>query len=163
MTRTGTKGIEHTGGEDRTEGQSLVTVGEIVEMTMEQGIGYTSHTDSLTGIAECLRAADKQHIVVCIAGDGSLIGWLERCGEILAEVHGEVCQIFHHDGIVFGSQRTDHLQLLLPQTDPRGVVWVGVDDGTDVPLRKIALQFRTEFVATIVIDIESLILHTHHL
>ena len=47
-------------------------------MTMEQGIGDTGDTDTLTGIAEGLRATDEQHVVVSIAGYGSLIGSFKR-------------------------------------------------------------------------------------
>ena len=163
VARTGTQGVEHTGGEDRTERQTLVPISQILEMTMEQGIRDTRDTDTLTGIAESLRTADEQHIVVGIAGNGSLIRWLERCGEILTEVHREICEVFHHDDIVFRRQLTDHLQLLLTQTDPRRIIGVGIDDGTDVSLREITLELCSELVTTIVIDIEGLILHTHHL
>ena len=88
---------------------------------------------------------------------------MERCREILTEVHCEVSEILHHDGIVFRSELANHLQLLLSQTDPRGVVGIGIDDGADVALLEIALEFRTEFISTIGIDIEGLILHAHHL
>ena len=130
---------------------------------MEQGIGDTGNTDTLTRITECLRATYEQHVIVGITGYSSLIRRLERCREILAEVHCEVSEILHHDGIVFRSELANHLQLLLSQTDPRGVVGIGIDDGTDVALLEIALKFRTEFISTIGIDIEGLILHAHHL
>ena len=160
---TAAQGIEHARGEDGTEGQTLITLGEVVEMAVEQLVGDTSDTDTFSSIAEGLGAADEQHVVVGITGNSGLIRRLERCGEILAEVHGKVSEILHHDGIVLGGQFTDGLQFLLTQTDPRGVVGVGVDDGADVALLEVALEFVAEFLAAIVIDIEGLILHAHHL
>ena len=99
---------------------------------MEQSIGDTGNTDTFTCITESLGTTDKQHIVICITGYGSLIRRLERCRKILTEVHGKISQILHHDGIVFRSELTNHLQFLLTQTDPRGVVGVGIHDGADV-------------------------------
>ena len=159
----GTQGVEHTRGEHGTEGQTLITFGEVVEVAMEELVADAGDTDTLTGIAEGLGAGDEKHIVVGIAGDGGLIRGLERCGEVLAEVHGEVSKVFHDDGIVLGGELTDGLQFLLTQTDPRGVVGVRVDDGADVTLLEVAIEFGAELVAAVVVDIEGLVLHAHDL
>ena len=90
VTRSRRQRIEHTRREYGTKGQPLITLGKGVEMTMEQRIGDADHANTLASIAECLRAADKQHIIIGIAGNGGLIRRLERLREILAEVHSEV-------------------------------------------------------------------------
>ena len=87
-------------------------------MTMEQRIGDADHANTLASIAECLRAADEQHIIIGIAGNGGLIRRLERLREILAEVHSEVSKVFHHDDIVLRSQLANGLKFLLTQTNP---------------------------------------------
>ena len=132
-------------------------------MAVEELVAYAHHADALAGIAEGLRAADEQHVVVGIATHRRLVGRLEGHAEVLAEVHGEVCQVLHDDGVVLCCQLADGLQFLLVQTDPCGVVGVAIDDGADVALPEVALHLGTELVATEVIDVEGLVLHAHDL
>ena len=130
---------------------------------MEKFVGDTGHADTFTGITEGLTATDEQHIVVGVAGHRSLIRRFERRTEVLAEVHSEIRQVLHHYHIVLRSQFADSLQFLLAQTDPRRVVGIAIHDGADVALGKITLQFGTQFVTTIVVNIERLVFHAHHL
>ena len=67
VARARRQGVEHTGREHQTEGQSLVATGERWEMAVEQSVGDAGDADALAGIAEGLRTADEQHIVVGIA------------------------------------------------------------------------------------------------
>ena len=130
---------------------------------MEKLVADADHTDALTSIAECLRTADQQHVVVGVAGHGRLVRWFERYAQVFAEIHGEVSQVFHHNGIILGGQCANCLQLALCQADPRGVVGIGIDNSADVTLAEIALEFGLQLVATEVIDIECLVLHALHL
>lgn len=55
MAGTAGEGIEHAGGENESEGQSLVTLCQVVVMAMEQLIADTGDTNALASIAEGLR------------------------------------------------------------------------------------------------------------
>ena len=160
---TATEGIEHAGREDQTKGQTLVTLCQIVEMTMEQLVRDTGHTNTFASIAEGLGTRNQQDVIIRIATYRGLIRCLERYAQILAEVHGEVRQVFHDDGVILCSQASDGLQFLLVQTNPRRVVGIRIDNGTDVALREIALQLGSELVATIVVNVEGLVLDAHDL
>ena len=103
-------------------------------MATEQSIADTYHTNALASIAECLAATDKQHIVVRVAGHRWLVGSLERCAQVLAEIHGKIGQVFHHDGVVFGGQFADSLQFVFIETNPRRVVGVAIYHGADIAL-----------------------------
>ena len=52
---------------------------------------------------------------------------------------------------------------MLRQTDPGGVVGVGVDDGTDAAALQVAFELRAELLAAIVVDVERLVAHALHL
>ena len=132
-------------------------------MTVEQLVADAHHADALASIAESLRAADEEHVVVGIVSHAGLIGRFEGHAQVLTEVHGEVGQVLHNHTVVFRGQRANDLQLLLSEAHPRGVVGVRIDDGADIAFRQIALQLRTEFLATEVIDIECLVLYALHL
>ena len=130
---------------------------------MEQCIADANHTDTFAGIAECLRTTDKQHVVISISCHSGLIWCLERCRQVLTEVHCKVSKVFHHYYVVLCCKLTDNLQLLLTQTDPRWVVGVRINYGADVSLAQIALELGLQLVATIVVHVEGLELHAHHL
>ena len=163
MARAAAQGIEHAGREHKAEGQTLVACAEVGEVTTEELVADAHHADTLTCIRESLRAADEQHVVVCIASYCWLIGRFERNAQVLAEVHREVGKVFHDDAVVLCCQLADSPQLALRKTNPRGVVGVGIDDGTDVAFCHVALELSTQLVATIVIDIEGFVLHALHL
>ena len=110
VARAAAQRIQHAGAEDQTEGQSLVTLCQVVIVAAEQLIADAYHANAFAGIAECLRSADEQHVVVGVAGNGRLVGRLERHAQVLAEVHRKVCQIFHNDCIVLCGQFTYRLQ-----------------------------------------------------
>ena len=96
-------------------------------MAVEQFVADAHHTDTLASIAERLRAADEQHVVVGIAAYGGLEGRFEGNAQILAEVHSEVGQVFHHDDIILCSQVSDGLELLLVQAYPCGIIRIRID------------------------------------
>ena len=155
--------IEHACGEDQTEGQSLVACRQVGIVAVEQLVADTCHSDALACITEGFGSADEQDIVVGVAGDGGLIGWFKRCAQVLAEVHGEVGEVFHHDGVVAGGQLSDGLQLAFCQANPGWVVGVGIDDGADVAFRQVTLQLRAELIAAEVVHIEGLVANALHL
>ena len=163
MTGAGREGVEHACGEDESEGQSLVARCQVGIMPMEQLVADAHHSNTLACIAKGLRTRDEQHVVVGIAGYSRLIRRLEGHAEVLAEIHSEIGKVLHDDGIVLRSQLTNGAQLVLRQAHPRGVVGVAIDDGTDVALAKIALDFRSQPLTTIVVDIEGLVLHALNL
>ena len=132
-------------------------------MAVEELVADAHHTDALAGIREGLGAADEEHIVVCIARHRGLVGRLKRHTQVLAEVHSEVGQVFHHDGVILRRQLADGLQLALREAHPRGVVGVGIDDGADIALLEVALQLAAQLRAAEVIDVEGLVVHTLHL
>ena len=130
---------------------------------MEQHVGNTRHTDAFASIAESLTSADEQDIIIGISGNGYLVRRLKRRAQILAEIHGEICQILHHDHIVLGGQFAYYLQFFFTQADPRWIVGVAIDDGADVALFQIALQLSFQLVAAIVVYVKGLVFDAHHL
>ena len=163
MAGAGAQRVEHSRGEDQAEGQPFVAGAEVGEMAVEERVADADDADALAGIGERLRAADEQHIIVRVAGHRGLVGRLERHTEILAEVHGEVSQVLHHDGVVLRRQFADGLQLALREAHPRGVVGIRIHDGADVALLEIALQLAAQLRAAEIIDVEGLVVHALHL
>ena len=132
-------------------------------MTVEQFVAYAGNAYPLSGIAESLRPADKQDVVVGIVCHGRLVRRLERTAHVLTEVHCEVCQVFHYDGIILRCQLADGAQLVVGEAHPRGVVGVRVDYGADVSLLEIALELWPQLVAAIVIHVKRLVGNALHL
>ena len=130
---------------------------------MEQLVRDTGHTNTFTGIAECLGTTDQQHVVIRIACHGSLIRWFKRHTQVLAEIHGKVSQVLHHNHIILRSQLTNRLQFILIETDPRRVVGITIHDGADITLIQIRHQLVVQLLSTVVIHIEGLVLPAHHL
>ena len=155
--------IKHAGRENKAEGQTLVTCCQVGIVAMEQLVADAHHTNALAGIAESLGAADEQHVIIGIMGYRRLEGSFEGLREVLPEVHSEVGQVFHDDAVVLGCQRADGLKFPLSQAYPRRVVGVGIDDGAYIAVFQIGLQLRAELIASVVVDVESLVFHALHL
>ena len=92
-----------------------------------------------------------------------LVGSLKGLRQVLTEVHGEVGQVFHDDGVIFCGQFANGFQFLLCQANPCRVVGIRVDDGTYIALSQIALQLVAELVAAVVVHVEGLVFHSLHL
>ena len=50
-------------------------------------------------------------------------------GEVTAEVHGEICEVFKYDDIMLVGDSGYALQLFLVEADPGGIVRIRVHDG----------------------------------
>ena len=143
MTCSRREGIEHTGGENQSEWQSLVASRQVVVMTMEQLVTDASHSDALSSITECLGTTDEDDVVVRVVSHRWLIRRFESLAEILTEIHGKVGEVLHHNRVVLRCQTANGAQLLLVQANPCRVVRIAVENGTDVSLREVAFQLRT--------------------
>src|SRR5574344_430264 len=132
-------------------------------MTMEQFITDTGHTDTFAGIAECFTATDEQNIIIRVSRHSRLVWWMIRFTQILTEVHGKISQVFHHDCIILGSQRSYRLQFLFIQTNPSRIIRVAIYDCTNIAVLQITLQLSPQLITPIVIYIKCLIFHALHL
>ncbi len=162
MARARGQRIEHTRGENGAKGKSLIAGGKVRKDAVVELITDTCHTDALTSVAECLRTADEQDVVVRVVGHRRLVGRMVRT-DVTTEVHGEIGQILHNDAIVSCSQFADSTQFLVRQANPRRIVGIGINNGADVAIAEVALQFRAKFLATEIVDIKRFIFRTLHL
>ena len=121
---------------------------------MIQGIGNGNDGNSLTGIAEHLRAGHHYDVIVGILCNCRLERRLERLAKRLTEVHAHICKVFNDDGVIFRSKLTDCLQFILGQIEPRRIVRAGIDDRRYTASRQMTLQFRPKLVATEIIYVE---------
>ena len=129
---------------------------------MEQLVRNHHHAEPLTRVAERLGTGDKQQVVVRIVGHRSLIGRYARLGDVLAEVHAEVGEVFHHDDVVFVGEVADDFQFVFREANPRRVVRVGVEDARDIAFREVFFQFLTQLVAAVVVNVERFVRDLQH-
>ena len=118
MGSAGADGID--GAVDHGAAQARVAeVGdEVRELAGAELVGDGQHGDTLTGVAERLGAGDHQCIVVGVFTDGGLERRHAGFGDVAAEVHAEVGEVFNHANVVLGGQFADGAQLLVGETDP---------------------------------------------
>ena len=148
--------------ENRTEGTAAVAFCQARIGAVVQFVRDAAHSDALSGIAEGFGTGDKQNVVVGIVGHRRLVGRLEGLAHVLAEIHGEIGQIFQDDDIVLGGQAADDAQFLILQTYPTRVVRVGVDDGGNISLAQVTFQLVLQLVAAVVVHVEGLIFLSHY-
>ena len=129
---------------------------------MVKFIGDRCHADTLSGIAERLRAGYLHDIIIGITGYARLVRRLERTSEVLAEIHGKIGEVLYDDHVVFVGHLADDLQLLIGEAEPSRIVRVGIDDSRDIPFLEVTFQFLFQFVATEIIYIECFIFLSHH-
>ena len=73
---------------------------------------------------------------------------------ICTEVHAEIRQVFHNNDIVLGCQFADDSQFFIFQTNPCGVVRIGINDSGNIARLQHAFQLFTKGSTSILIDIE---------
>ena len=78
--------------------------------------------DSLSCIAEHLRAGHHYYIVVCILGDGRLERWFVRLSERFAEIHTHIREVLDDDGVVLCRKFAYGLEFLLCEVEPGRIV-----------------------------------------
>ena len=162
MACSGRHGIEHAVDVHRSECASAVTlcqsrIGAVIEF-----VGDCCYTDALAGIAEGFGTGDLQDVIVRVACDCCLIRRLKRFSEWLAEVHGEVGEVFDYNRVVFIRHLSDNLQFFFFQAEPGGIVGIGVDHGGYVSFGKILFQYFTQLFSAVFVNVERFIFITHH-
>ena len=129
---------------------------------MVKFIGDRCHADTLSGIAERLRAGYLHDIIIGITGYARLVRRLERTSEVLAKIHGKIGEIFYDDHVVFVGHLADDLQLLVGEAKPSRIVRVGIDHRSNIAFGKMRFQGLTQSLATIFVYVERLIFIAHN-
>ena len=134
----------------------MVPLGERRETAVEQPVGDAYERDALPGVGEDLGGREQEQVVVCVAGHGAHERRFVGVAQVVAAVHGEVGEVFHHDDVVPGGQFADDGQLLLFERDPGRVVGVAVHDGRHVAVFQLLFQLGPECLAAVGEDVELL-------
>ena len=85
---------------------------------MVERIADAGDADALSGIRECLRTRHSEYVAVGVFSHSSLVRGVKRVGEVTAEVHGEICEVFKYDDIMLVGEAGYALQLFLVEADP---------------------------------------------
>ena len=156
MGGTGGKAIESAKDEGATELCLAVVAGQVWTLHVEQLRRADHHGDTLTGIAETLRAGNHDDVEIGVLGYSGLERSLTGNAVVLAEVHKEVGGVLHNNDTVFVGHLADNLQLVVGEAEPCGVIGATENHAGHVAILEFLFQFSTQSITTVFIDVESL-------
>jgi len=162
MAGSGGEGVKDPLGNGIPESSTPEPSLKVGIFTAEKGGRNGHHRNTLSGVTENLGSRNEKDVVAGVFGYRRLPGRPSGGIEVPTEVHAEIGQIFHDDHIVFFRKLPDDPEFLFGQANPGRIVRVGIDDGMDIPLLEVTLQFGTQFFSSECKYIETFVFQSGH-